>query len=91
MTLDECAGSMADVHPVALTVIAAGDATHDGSRIVAARFGAWQRRRPARDPVAIPRCVSAAPASGERLAVVHRPAAAQSELRIGHVACRGDA
>ena len=73
--------------PSRLTVIAAGDATHQElADLVAAAFGSWSSvsgdGRPAVDPSAVP----IPPLSSERIALVHRPDAAQSELRIGHVA-----
>jgi zinc protease len=71
--------------PSRMTVIAAGDATHDA--LVAAvegSFGSWR-------PLAEARQIDAAiwplpPVPQERIALLHRPGAAQSELRIGHVA-----
>ena len=72
------AGFMA---PAATTLIAVGDCEHDAIvRLAATAFAGWsgsssQRARPA-----------AAPSSPARLAVVPRPRAPQSELRIGHIA-----
>jgi zinc protease len=71
--------------PSRMTVIAAGDASHDA--LVAAvegSFGSWR-------PLAEARQIDAAiwplpPVPQERIALLHRPGAAQSELRIGHVA-----
>ena len=71
--------------PSRMTVIAAGDATHDA--LVAAvegSFGSWR-------PLAEARQIDAAiwplpPVPQERIALLHRPGAAQSELRIGHIA-----
>ena len=71
--------------PSRMTVIAAGDATHDA--LVAAvegSFGSWRLLAEARQ-------IDAAiwplpPVPQERIAILHRPGAAQSELRIGHVA-----
>jgi predicted Zn-dependent peptidase len=71
-------GSMA---PGATTLIAVGDCEHDAIvRQAVQAFAGWsgsslQRGR-----------MSAAPASPARLAVVPRPKAPQSELRIGHIA-----
>lgn len=70
--------------PSRLTVIAAGDATHDAlAAAIEGTFGNWRPLAEARqiDPALWP-----APSVGkERLAILHRPGAAQSELRIGHV------
>jgi zinc protease len=71
------------IRPSAATVVAVGDCTHDEvRRNAAAAFGEWIE--PAGGPVARtePEGLPAAP----RLAVVARPGAPQSELRIGHVA-----
>ena len=68
-----------------MTIVAAGDATHDAlAASVEAAFGDWpapSNGMPDVDPALWP--LPAPPA--ERLAIVHRPDAAQSELRIGHV------
>jgi predicted Zn-dependent peptidase len=73
--------------PSRVTVIASGDASHDDlANVVEQAFGDW--RGPATsvdgfvDPAALP--LPAVPR--ERVALVHRADAAQSELRIGHVA-----
>jgi zinc protease len=70
--------------PSRMTVIAAGDATHERlAEIVAGVFGRWNRAADSTlpDPAAIP-----PPPPAPRVALLHRPGAAQSELRIGHVA-----
>ena len=71
--------------PSRTTVIAVGDASHD-ALLSAAReaFEGWSARPdgPIADPEAFP---EPAP-SAARLALVHRAGAAQSELRLGHVA-----
>ena len=69
--------------PSVATIVAVGDATHDRlAALVHGAFGEW--KSPESDaPVADPSQRTAQP--GPRLAVVNRPAAAQSELRIGHV------
>jgi zinc protease len=70
-----------------MTLVAVGDASHDELRQAVARsFGDW--RPPAVDGPAL---VDAAAADGprptvDRLVLVHRGGAAQSELRIGQVA-----
>src|SRR5262249_57836855 len=67
------------------TVIAVGDAPHDAmQKSVQRAFEAWSADEA--EPVADPETFAPAPAPPARLALVHRPGAAQSELRIGHVA-----
>ena len=65
------------------TLIVVGDGTHDRLADLADRaFGQWEaaphRRRAERSDLA-------PPLPDDRLLLVHRPGAAQSELRIGHV------
>jgi zinc protease len=70
--------------PSRMTVIAAGDASHDAlAASVEAAFGDWRasNEAPAIDPALWP--LPGVP--DDRLALLHRPGAAQSELRIGHV------
>ncbi len=71
--------------PAALTVVASGDASHDAlGDLVESAFGSWQ---PEAASGHVQAAVLAPPAPPrERLALLHRPGAAQSELRIGHVA-----
>ncbi|HEY7055728.1 MAG TPA: pitrilysin family protein [Vicinamibacterales bacterium] len=72
--------------PARTTLIAVGDATHDGLAQAAHRaFGAW-RGATGVEPPPDPATFAAAVPPTSRLAIVHRPGAAQSELRIGHVA-----
>ena len=70
--------------PSHATVIAVGDAAHDELHaLVEAAFGDWKAPgdgTPLHDVAQLP-----VPRGPARLAVVHRPGAAQSELRIGHV------
>ena len=71
--------------PANVTVIAAGDASHDRlAGMVEQAFAGW---RPSDiEPIAVNGNASAAPPPpAARVSVVHRPGAAQSELRIGHV------
>ena len=87
MRLDEVgAFHRAMFTPSRVTMIASGDATHDElAALVEHAFGTWSgegRTASAVDP----RTFSTPPPPVERLAVLHRPGAAQSELRIGHVA-----
>jgi zinc protease len=71
--------------PSRTTLIAVGDASHDQLQGAARRaFDAW--RADETEPVADPETFAPAPSPAGRLALVHRPGAAQSELRIGHVA-----
>lgn len=86
MSLDDVAAfHRAAFAPSRMTVVASGDATHEAlGDLVEAAFGGWEGSGDAGivDPAAIP-----PPAQvGTRLALLHRPDAAQSELRIGHVA-----
>jgi len=75
--------------PSRVTIIAVGDASHEqlAARVEDA-FGNWARREDARsypDPAAVPVPIRD-PALADRLHLVPRAAAPQSELRIGHVA-----
>ncbi len=71
--------------PAALTVVASGDASHDAlGDLVESAFGSWQPEAASGHTQAALLAPPAPPR--ERLALLHRPGAAQSELRIGHVA-----
>jgi predicted Zn-dependent peptidase len=71
--------------PSRTTVIAVGDASHEAlQKSVQRAFDAWSADEA--EPVADPETFAPAPAPPARLALVHRPGAAQSELRVGHVA-----
>ena len=71
--------------PSRTTVIAVGDAAHGAMQEAIRRaFDAW--RADETEPVADPETFAPAAPPATRLALVHRPGAAQSELRIGHVA-----
>ena len=68
------------------TVIAAGDAAHD--RLLAfidQAFGSWSPANPDA-PVRTVTVTSPPPPPDTRLQLIHRAGAAQSELRIGHIA-----
>ena len=69
--------------PANVTVIAAGDGTHDTlAALVERAFGDWRAVGGARSEegqLALP------PAPSTRLALLHKAGAAQSELRIGHM------
>jgi zinc protease len=70
--------------PSRMTVVASGDASHDVlAATVESAFGNWRPLAEARqvDPAQWP----LPPVLEQRLAILHRPAAAQSELRIGHI------
>ena len=71
--------------PSRTTVIAVGDASHQALTAAVARaFEGWKAE--ATEPVADPETFAAPAPPATRLALVHRGGAAQSELRIGHVA-----
>jgi zinc protease len=86
MTLEEVAAYHQSMFtPSRLTVVASGDATHDElAGLVERAFSGWSVTGGAHTPVD-PITLATPPAPRERLAVLHRPGAAQSELRIGHV------
>lgn len=70
--------------PSQTTVIAAGDATHDAlAASVEAAFGGWSA--PSRGESPDPAQWTLPEPPEDRIAIVNRPAAAQSELRIGHI------
>jgi len=71
--------------PARTTVIAVGDASHDSLTAAVVRaFEGWKAE--SGDPIAEPDTFPAPVPPATRLALVHRSGAAQSELRIGHVA-----
>ena len=71
--------------PAQTTIIAVGSASHEAmSEAVTRAFEGWSAVTS--DPVPDPETYPAPLPAGVRLALVHRPGAAQSELRIGHVA-----
>ena len=71
--------------PAQTTIIAVGAASHEAmSAAVTRAFEGWSAVTS--DPVPDPDTYPSPLPAGVRLALVHRPAAAQSELRIGHVA-----
>ena len=72
--------------PARSTVIVVGDGSHDALAASAERaFGGWQPPADGDGPPDPETFTAPAPPTN-RLAIVHRAAAAQSELRIGHVA-----
>ncbi len=82
ITIDDVRGfHERELHPEDATLVAVGDCDHETIRSLAERaFGGWTRGG---DP--LPQ-KTAAPPVPARLNIVARPGAAQSELRIGHVA-----
>ena len=71
--------------PAKTTIIAVGDASHDALAAAVSRaFDGWKAETS--EPIPGPDTFPAAQAPSTRLALVHRSSAAQSELRIGHVA-----
>jgi zinc protease len=85
MTLREIASFHARAFaPSRMTVIAAGDGSHEQlAGIVARAFDGWKASAAADLPDVT---ALAPPVTPPRVALLHRPGAAQSELRIGHVA-----
>jgi zinc protease len=85
MTAEDVAAFHARFYaPSNVTVIVAGNAPHERLAALAEEaFGGWQAARA--DGELAPVDGVPAPPDG-RLVLVHRPGAAQSELRIGHVA-----
>jgi predicted Zn-dependent peptidase len=73
--------------PWRITVIIAGDASHADLRSAVERaFGDWNPRSDAEDGFAARDVDGGGPRSEPLVALVHRPSAAQSEIRIGQVA-----
>ncbi len=71
-------------HPSRMTVVAVGDAPHERlADLVEHACAAWTGQPP--EPLVDPASLPAPAPPQDRLALVHRAAAAQSELRIGHV------
>lgn len=86
MTLDDVTRFHARMYAASrATIILAGALPHGRLAELAERaFGAWTGADGGGDPEAA--LAAGIPVVRERLAVIDRPAAAQSELRIGHVA-----
>jgi predicted Zn-dependent peptidase len=85
VTLDEVTGFHRSMFaPSRMTIIAAGDATHDElAASVESAFGGWSSVVDGDLPD--PAMWTLPKPPEDRIALVHRPDAAQSELRIGHV------
>src|SRR5690606_4821987 len=85
LTVDDVRGFHARAYsPASVTVIAAGDGSHDElAGLVHAHFGGWSASGNAGwDDAAV---LAPPPAPLTRLALLNRPGAAQSELRMGHM------
>jgi zinc protease len=84
MRLDEVlAFHRAEYVPGRSTIIAVGDASHDAlNAIVERAFGSWTTDVSDGKLAAVG---ATPPTPADRLALIHRPGAAQSELRIGHI------
>jgi zinc protease len=87
VTLDDVVAFHAGMfRPSQTTLVLAGGMRHAELLAVAERaFGAWVEPSLA-EPVGMPASAIAADPTSRRIALVHREAAAQSELRIGHLA-----
>ena len=72
--------------PAHATVIAVGDASHDRlAGLVAGAFGDWTAAGDAGAPLLDVGALPVPPLDAGRVVTVHRPGAAQSELRMGHI------
>jgi predicted Zn-dependent peptidase len=72
--------------PAHATVIAVGDASHERlAGLVAGAFGDWTADGDGGAPLLDVGDLPVPPLDGGRLVTVHRPGAAQSELRMGHI------
>ena len=86
MTHDEVCGFHRQAYdPRNATIIAVGDASHDAMfGAIADAFSGWEPGDGENRPPAVPPA-TVAPVVGSRVAIVARPGAPQSELRIGQV------
>jgi predicted Zn-dependent peptidase len=72
--------------PAYATVIVVGDASHDRlAALVADAFGDWTIPATPQAPLLDVAALDVARPDAGRVVLVHRPGAAQSELRVGHV------
>jgi predicted Zn-dependent peptidase len=72
--------------PRHVTIIAVGDASHEQLvRMVETAFSGWREEADGPDGLLDVSALAVPTAAGTRLVTIDRPAAAQSELRIGHV------
>jgi zinc protease len=87
MTLRDAVAFHSDAyHPPHATVIAVGDASHEQlAELVEEALGSWKSVSMRNNAGGGYAAAASPPPPDRRLALVHRPAAAQSELRIGHV------
>jgi zinc protease len=90
LSLDDVASLHARTfEPRRATIVVGGAMTHDELLGVASdAFGGWVSARPPASPVHPASEIEPAPPRRTRLAIVPREGAAQSELRIGHLATR---
>jgi predicted Zn-dependent peptidase len=73
--------------PERMTLIAVGDANHESLReVIAGGLDDWKPVEEPESPLVNPATLPPPPVPTERLAIVHRAGAAQSELRVGQVA-----
>lgn len=88
MTVDETRGFHRRMYdPSCVTIIAVGDASHDElAALVEDTFGQWQTAEGYSQASIDPALLPIVPESSDRLIVVARAGAPQSELRIGHMA-----
>ena len=87
LTLDDVAAFHQRVFmPPVATVIAVGDASHDRlADLVEQAFAGWSSSGNGDAGLVDVSALALAPTPGGRLATVHRPGAAQSEVRMGHL------
>jgi zinc protease len=83
---------LAAYRPGAATLIAVGDAAHDELAAASLAFGEWADGRAAEPQIdeGLARARTSPPFQSRRATIVDRPGAAQSELRMGHVAASRD-
>jgi predicted Zn-dependent peptidase len=86
---DASALHAATVRPSRATMVVAGALSHrELLATAAAAFGEWRDNGPSPTPVQRASAIEPSEVAAPRLAIVHREAAAQSELRIGHLSAR---
>jgi zinc protease len=87
LTLDDVTGFHRRVYtPAHATVIAVGDASHERLvQLVATAFGTWTTPTDVATDLVDIAALDAPASPVGRVVTVHRPGAAQSELRMGHI------
>jgi zinc protease len=87
LTLDDVVGfHRRAFSPALATVIAVGHASHEGlASLIETAFGEWEADKQSGAELVDISAIGVSRRPGGRVATVHRPGAAQSELRIGHV------